>query len=72
VRPSQQNKGYGTQILRLALEKARGLGIERVLVTCDDGNIPSAHIIEKNGGKLADKVKTEYAENLVRRYWIEL
>jgi predicted acetyltransferase len=72
VRPSQQNKGYGTQILRLALEKARGLGIERVLVTCDDDNIASARVIEKNGGKLADIVKTEYAEFPVRRYWIEL
>jgi predicted acetyltransferase len=48
------------------------LGIERALVTCDDNNIASARTIEKNGGKLADKVKTEYAEYLIRRYWIEL
>ena len=72
VRPSQRNKGYGTQILRLAVEKASGLGIERVLVTCDDDNIASVRVIENNGGKLADKVKTEYAEFLVRRYWITL
>ena len=72
VRPSQRNKGYGTQMLRFALEKARGFGIEQVLVTCDDSNIASARTIEKKGGKLADKVKTEYAEYLVRRYWIEL
>ena len=72
VRPSQRNKGYGSQMLQLALQKAKGLEIERVLITCDDDNIASARVIEKNGGKLADVVKTEYAEFLVRRYWIAL
>jgi predicted acetyltransferase len=59
-------------MLRFALQKARDLGIKRALVTCDDDNMASARTIEKNGGQLADKVKTEYAEYLVRRYWIEL
>jgi predicted acetyltransferase len=59
-------------MLRFSLQKVRDLGIERALVTCDDNNIASARTIEKNGGKLADKVKTEYAEYLIRRYWIEL
>jgi predicted acetyltransferase len=72
VRPSQCNKGYGTRMLQLTLQKARERGSERALVTCDDGNVASARTIEKNGGKLADKIKTEYAEYLVRRYWIEL
>ncbi|WP_261664423.1 GNAT family N-acetyltransferase [Deinococcus sp. Marseille-Q6407] len=31
IRPSQQRRGYGTLILRLALERARELGLERVL-----------------------------------------
>jgi predicted acetyltransferase len=70
VRPSQRNKGYAMEMLALALENARKLGIERVLVTCDDDNIASARVIENNGGELADIVKTEYAEFLVRRYWI--
>lgn len=72
IRPSQWGKGYGRQMLGLALEKARVLGIERVLVTCDDDNVASARVIEKNGGKLGDKIKTEYADYLVRRYWIDL
>ena len=55
--PPLRGKGYGTQMLRFALEKARALGIERALVTCDDNNIASARVIENNGGKLADKVK---------------
>ena len=72
IRPSHRRKGYGTQMLRLTLEKARSLGVERALVTCDDNNIASARAIEKNGGKLADTVKTEYVEYLVRRYWFDL
>ena len=72
VRPSQRGKGYGTGMLDLALEKVRALGIERALVTCDDDNIASARIIEKNGGKLQDKVMNEGQKVLTRRYWIDL
>jgi len=72
IRPSERGNGYAKQMLGLALEKARLLGIKRALVTCDDNNTASIHVIEKNGGKLADKVKTEYSKTLTRRYWIEL
>ena len=72
IRGSERGKGYGTKMLALALEKAQLLGIKRVLITCEDDNIASTRVIEKNGGKLADKVKTKYAEFLTRRYWIEL
>ena len=72
IRPTVRRRGFGTQMLKLVLEKAKALGIEHLLVTCEDSNIVSARVIEKNGGKLSDKVKTEYAEFLTRRYWIDL
>ena len=72
IRPSQRRKGYGTKMLALALEKARALGIKRALITCDDDNIASARMIEKNGGKLQDKVMNEGHKVPTRRYWIEL
>lgn len=72
VRPSQRGKGYATLLLSLVLGEARGLGLSRVLVTCDETNIASARVIEKNGGKLIDKVVAEEDGQLVRRYWIEL
>lgn len=72
VRPSERGKGYGTQMLALVLEKARALGIKQVLVTCGDNNIASVRVIEKNGGKLADKITLEDREVLTRRYWIDL
>ena len=72
IRPSERGKGYGTQMLALALQKARSFEVKRALITCDDNNIASARVIEKNGGKLADTVKTEYSKFLTRRYWIDL
>ena len=72
IRPSERGKGYGSAILTLSLDKARQLGLKRVLVTCGDENRVSARIIEKNGGKLTDKVKVEGIKHLTRRYWIDL
>lgn len=72
VRPSMRRKGYGTRALALGLVEARKLGLERVLVTCDDGNIGSKKIIEANGGVLEDKVETSDHEGLTCRYWIDV
>ncbi|MDO8659621.1 MAG: GNAT family N-acetyltransferase [Candidatus Parcubacteria bacterium] len=68
IRPSERNKGYGTKILALASLKARDLGIDKILVTCDDDNTGSAKIIEKNGGVLENKIEID--GGLKRRYWI--
>lgn len=69
IRPSQRRKGYGTKILELALPRVRELGISPMLVTCDDDNIGSLKIIEKNGGVLEN---TEMGKDkLKRRYWIK-
>jgi predicted acetyltransferase len=72
IRPSQRRHGYGTQILALTLVEARKLGLRRVLVTCDDDNVGSARIIERNGGVLQDLVTSPESGKLIRRYWISL
>ena len=72
VRPSERGKGYGTEILRLALEKAQALGIDRVLVTCGKGNIASQRVILKNGGVLDSESHSELAGQIMQRYWIDL
>lgn len=56
VRFSEWNKGYGTLMLRLALEKAKLLGLSTVLITCDDDNPASAKVMENNGLVLQDKI----------------
>jgi len=69
VRPSERCKGYGVKMLALALEKCRELGIDKVLVTCDRGNMGSAKTILKNGGVLENEF-TEENGNILQRYWI--
>lgn len=70
IRPSERKKKYGTKILELALPKAKTLGITKALITCDEDNIGSAKIIEKNGGVLENTITTN--EGVIkRRYWIE-
>ena len=71
VRYSEWNKGYGTRMLALALERAKALGIPRVLITCNDDNPASARVMEKNGFTLEDKilVARDGEELLTRRYW---
>ncbi|MDR3240407.1 MAG: GNAT family N-acetyltransferase [Clostridiales bacterium] len=49
VRPSERGKGYATEILRLALDKARGLGILDVRVTCGKNNLAARKVIRRNG-----------------------
>lgn len=75
MRYSHWNRGLGTKMLALALQYARNtLALERVLITCDDDNVGSARVIEKNGGILQDKIANLIGGRLVvtRRYWIKL
>lgn len=67
VRYTMWNKGYGSLMLKLALEKAKARGLERVLITCDDDNPASARVMEHNGFVLDDKVEVDGV--LIRRYW---
>ena len=70
VRPSERRKGVATKMIGLALEECRKLGIDRVMMACDDTNTGSAKSIENNGGKLENKIFD--GDKLVRRYWIDL
>ena len=42
IRPSERNKGYGRQQLKLCLECAKQLGLESVIIACDKENTASA------------------------------
>jgi predicted acetyltransferase len=50
VRPSARRQGHATAMLGAALPHARRLGLESVLLTCDDDNEASRRTIERNGG----------------------
>ena len=74
INPTYWKKGYGTQLLKLGLEKAKELIEEdKVLITCDDDNIGSYKIIENNGGVLENTVTNHDGDEkfLTRRYWVK-
>jgi predicted acetyltransferase len=72
IAPQYRRKGYGTKILELSLAEAKKLGINRVLVTCDNTNTASARIIENNGGVFENEWPNPERGVIKRRYWIEL
>ena len=72
IRPSERRKGYGALVLKLTLEKARQIGLERVLITCHADNIACQRIIERNGGKFASQIIPRQGGKPIRRYWIDL
>jgi predicted acetyltransferase len=66
VAPKARRRGHGTAMLRAVLPIAAGLGIDRVLLTCDVDNVGSRKVIEANGGVLED----ERAGML--RFWVPI
>jgi predicted acetyltransferase len=71
VVPEYRRQGYATAILRQSLQIAhQQLGLERVLVTCDEDNVGSIKAIERNGGVLENVVAGAEGGKSKRRYWI--
>ena len=66
IRPSYRRRGHASRALALALDRARELGLDRVLITCDEDNVASARTIESQGGVYESTVDVK------RRYWIDL
>lgn len=67
VHPGARRKGYGTEILRLALEQCAALGIDRALISCSKANEASRRVILSAGGVLESEVMFEGRPG--ERYW---
>ncbi|MDO4739310.1 MAG: GNAT family N-acetyltransferase [Eubacteriales bacterium] len=64
--PSARGRGLGKELLRLLIGECRKMGMERALITVQNGNEPSARTALANGAVMEKK-------NDVRGwYWIEL
>lgn len=78
IRPSARGRGLARIALAGAMDEGRTLGLERVLVTCKQPNVASAHTIEACGGVLESVRPPEsFAPELavtepIRRYWLHL
>ena len=51
VRPSERRQGYATEMLKLILERARQVGMDKRQLSVERSNEPSVKTITKNGGK---------------------
>jgi predicted acetyltransferase len=71
VLAEHRRRGYATDILRQSLVVARSLGVDRVLITCDDGNVGSAAVIAACGGVFESVVYALDDGRPIRRYWID-
>ena len=72
VCPTERRKGYATQMLRLALPECKALGLDRVLISCVEGNEGSKRTILRNGGVYESTVYEPGEGVYLERYWIDL
>jgi predicted acetyltransferase len=69
VLPAFRGRGIATRMLQRGLQITADLGIQRVLVTCDEDNLPSRRIIESAGGVYESSYATASIRVPIRRYW---
>lgn len=55
IAPAFRGKGYGKELLRLLLNEAKGMGIDKVLVTILLDNIASQAVAIANGGVVTER-----------------
>ena len=72
VRPSERRKGYAKEMLKMALHFCREVSLQKVLITCIDGNIGSEKTILANGGVYENTVYEPNEKFDVKRFWITL
>jgi predicted acetyltransferase len=70
IRASARRRGLASWALGRMLDRARVLGMHRVLVVCAADNLASAKTIERRGGLFEGVRDTEHGP--VRRYWITM
>lgn len=71
VRPSERKKGYATAMVRLGLNYAKTLGLNKVMLGCYADNVPSIQTIKKCGGILTE-IKPYLDGKSIHIYWIDL
>ena len=72
VRPSERQKGYATKMLADVLPLCREIGLDKVMVTCNDTNEGSRKTIRKNGGVYEYTILEPDENENIERYWITL
>jgi predicted acetyltransferase len=66
VRPSKRRQGYATQALSLLRVEAKKLKISKLMPICDEENLASRKVIERNGGMLVRTVARDVKRDGLR------
>lgn len=72
VRPSERRKGYAKEMLRMVLPFCREIGIDKVMITCIDGNTGSEKTILANSGVYEYTIHEPDENEDLKRFWITL
>ena len=72
VKPDERRKNYATSMLKAALLYCKELDLDKVLITCIDGNIGSEKVIFNNGGVYESNVYEPDMKRNLKRFWVTL
>jgi len=72
IRPTERRKGYGTRMLREALEFLKPIGLTNIIIACGKENLASAGVIKNCGGVLEAEFYSDVFNQVIQRYRIRL
>ena len=75
IRPRERNKGYGKELMLLALNECKKIGLQKALIVCNKLNQASNNTIKSCGGILENEITIVNEENEVEnvlRYWVDM
>ena len=72
VRPSARGRGLSLKMLQELLRTDRAKSMQRLLLSCDEGNIASEKTIVRAGGELEDIIQFPGRPRRTKRFWITL
>jgi predicted acetyltransferase len=72
VAPSHRGQGYGHAVLRAALTEAKSIGSQRALLFTAESNSRCRSVIERQGGELESITYSEFWDEQLCRYWVNV
>lgn len=69
VRPSERRKGYVKEMMRQVLQKGKEMGIDKIMISCNDDNVISEKVILSNGGVYERSAKHDGV--VTKIFWID-
>lgn len=72
IKPDERRKGYATSMLKAVLPYCKEIGLDKILISCIDGNLGSEKTILNNGGIYETTVYEQDIKRNLKRFWITL